>query len=138
MFRSIVRGLVGACAFAGPAASAPTCGWREPPRTFPEGVRWRCEAVNWADGDTLTALCDGQGGAVAIRLRGLDADERGEGRWAEAREELRRRTSGISLTVLPHHHSGRLVVADVLAPGGVDVGRAMDAAGWSKADCPEK
>lgn len=121
-----------------PASSAPaSCGWVEPPRTFPEGVRWSCAATDWRDGDTLAATCDGQAGAVVIRLRGVDTEERGEGRHELARDELRRRTAGRALTVLPRHHSHRRVVADVLA-GGVNVGAAMDAAGWSKADCPKK
>jgi hypothetical protein len=50
---------------------------------------------------------------------------------------LRRRTADRPLDVLPHHRSHRRVVADVLA-GGVNVGAAMDAAGWSKADCPKQ
>jgi hypothetical protein len=41
------------------------------------------------------------------------------------------------LAVLPHRPSLRRVVADVLA-GGVNVGAAMDAAGWSKRDCPKR
>lgn len=120
----------------GALSAAPACGWREPARTFPEGARWACTAVGWTDGDTLRAVCDGQHPAVAVRLRGVDTDERGQLRWREAREELRRRTAGHLLAVLPHHRSHRRVVADVLA-GGVNVGVAMDAAGWSKADCPK-
>ena len=71
------------------------------------------------------------------RLRGVDTEERGEGRWWQACEELRRRTAGHALAVMPHRRSHRRVVADVLS-GGVDVGAAMDAAGWSKADCPKR
>ena len=67
----------------------------------------------------------------------MDADERGAGRWRQAREELRRRTAGHALTVMPHNHSHRRVVADVLA-GGVNVGAAMDVAEWFKADCPKR
>ena len=119
------------------ASTAPGCNWREPPRTYPDGVRWACTAVDWPDGDTLTAWCDGQAGTVAVRLRGVDTEERGEGRWWQAREELRRRTVGQALAVMPHHRSHRRVVADVLA-GGVDVGAAMDAAGWSKGECPKR
>ena len=119
------------------APAAPGCDWREPPRTYPEGVRWTCTALGWTDGDTLKAWCDGQGGAVAIRLRGADTDERGAGRWRQAREELRRRTAGRGLDVLPHHRSRRRVVADVLTTGE-NVGAAMDAAGWSKEDCPKR
>ncbi len=74
---------------------------------------------------------------MAVRLRGIDTDKRGEGRWWRAREELRRRTADQVLAVVPHHHSHRRVVANVLA-GGVDVGAAMDAAGWSKGDCPKR
>lgn len=119
------------------AAAAHACDWREPPRTYPESVRWACFAVGWSDGDTLRARCDGQSGTVVVRLRGVDTEERGEARWWQAREELRRRTAGHALTVLPRHHSHRRVVADVVAEGG-NVGAAMDAAGWSKRDCPKR
>ncbi len=47
------------------------------------------------------------------------------------------RYGGQALTVMPHHDSYRRVVADVLA-GAVNVGAAIDAAGWSKADCPKR
>jgi len=132
--RSLVIALLLATSGGSAAAS---CGWQEPPRTFPPGIRWSCVAVGWMDGDTLAARCDGQDGAVSIRLRGVDTDERGEGRHEAARDELRRRTAGQTLAVLPHHPSHRRVVADVLA-GGVNVGAAMDAAGWSKRDCPKR
>lgn len=122
--------------FAAPAAGA-ACGWQEPPRTYPDGVRWACVAIGWTDGDTLTARCDGYAGTVKVRLRGVDTEERGEARWRQAREELRRRTAGYPLAVAPRHLSHDRVVADVLA-GGVDVGAAMDAAGWSKVDCPKR
>lgn len=122
---------------AGSTAAAPGCDWREPPRTYPEGVRWSCTAVAWTDGDTLAARCEGRPGTVLVRPRGVDADERGKWRWRRAREELRRRTEGRALDVAPHHDSHRRVVADVLA-GGVDVGAAMRAAGWSKAGCPKR
>jgi hypothetical protein len=36
------------------------------------------------------------------------------------------------VVVIPHHLNRGQVVGDVLV-GGVDVGRDMDAAGWSKA-----
>lgn len=70
-----------------------TCAWREPARTYPIDARWTCNAVGWTDGDTFRAVCDGQHRSVAIRVRGLDTDERGQGRWEEARDELRRRTA---------------------------------------------
>jgi endonuclease YncB( thermonuclease family) len=89
------------------------------------------------DGDTLAARCGGLDGTVSIRLRGVDTDERGEARWEAAREELRRRTAGHTLAVLPRHHGHRRVVAEVLA-GGVNVGAAIVAAGWSKRDCPKR
>jgi endonuclease YncB( thermonuclease family) len=119
------------------ASAVPACGWREPPRTYPEGVRWACVASGWPDGDTLRAECDGHGGTVVVRLRGVDTAERGQAGWQEARAELRRRTADRALAVLPRHRSHRRVVADVLA-GGANVGAAMDAAGWSKADCPKR
>jgi endonuclease YncB( thermonuclease family) len=120
-----------------PATAAGICDWREPPRTYADGVRWSCTAVGWPDGDTLRARCDGHTEAVKVRLRGVDTDERGQGRWLEAREELRRRTAGRPLAVDPRHLSHDRVVADVLADG-VNVGAAMDAAGWSKTGCPKR
>ena len=118
-------------------AAAQSCDWREPPRTYPDGLRWACTAVRWTDGDTLRARCDGEPRTVAIRLRRADMDERGQGRWQEAREELRRRTAGHPLALEPRHLSHNRVVADVLVDG-VNVGTAMDAAGWSKAECPKR
>lgn len=94
---------------ATPATAA--CGWREPARSYPEGARWRCAATRWADGDTFTAECGGGAGAVAVRVRGVDTAERGEAGWREARGELRRRTEGRPLDVLPHHPSRRRVAA---------------------------
>lgn len=137
-----LRAVLAGCALLLPlwpvsSAASSACGWREPARTYPEGVRWACVAVGWADGDTLTARCDGRPGTVAVRLRGVDSEERGEARWRPAREELRRRTAGQALAVEPHHRSRQRVVADVLV-GGADVGMAMDNAGWSKADCPKR
>jgi endonuclease YncB( thermonuclease family) len=117
------------------AAEAAACRWREPPRSYPDATRWSCEAIRWADGDTLTAVCAGRRTPVKIRLRGVDTVERGDPRWRASREELRRRTDGVRLVVLPHHMSRGRVVADVLA-GAVNVGAAMDAAGWSKRGCP--
>ena len=93
-------------------------------------------ATNTVDGDTLNACCEGQG-TVSNRLRGVDTDERNQPRFEEASAELRRRTEDRPLVVVPHHDSHRRVVADVLA-GGADVGQAMDAASWSKADCPKR
>ena len=110
---------------------------KKPPRTYPDSAQWTCTAIDRADGDTLTGRCDGHAGRVAVRLRGVDTEERGDGRWWQAREELRHRTAGHALTVVPHHHSHRRVVADVLADG-VNAGAAMDAAGWSKRDCPKR
>ena len=75
-----------------PPALADACRWREPARTYPAGVSWTCNAVRWADGDTLTAQCRGQTRPVRMRLRGVDTVERGDRRWRAARLELRRRT----------------------------------------------
>lgn len=66
---------------AGLPAAAVGCDWREPPRTYPAGVRWTCTAADWPDGDTLDAECAGRAGTVAIRVRRVDTDERGHGRW---------------------------------------------------------
>lgn len=129
--------LAAALLLATAPALAAACAWTEPPRTYPEGERWACAAVGWMDGETLKARCGGHDKPVSIRLRGVDTDERGTGRWWQAREELRRRTADRPLAVVPRHRSHRRVVADVWA-GGANVGTAMDAAGWSKADCPKR
>lgn len=120
-----------------PPALADACRWREPPATYPAGLAWTCNAVRWADGDTLTANCAGQGEPIRVRLRGVDTVERGEPGWSAARLELRRMTEAAPLVILPHHGSHNRVVATVLAHGR-DVGRAMDGAGWSKARCPRR
>lgn len=120
------------------AASAdPPCLWREPRRTYPNDIRWNCTAVRITDGDTFKAMCFGHSGPIAIRVLGLDTDERGEPRWYAARQELRRRIEGVSLTLAPHHQSHSRVVADVYA-NGRNVGWDMDEAGWSKASCPKR
>lgn len=126
-----------ACALLMPAAASAQCHWREPGRTFPAGQAWRCEAIRWADGDTLTARCAGLSQPVSVRLRGLDTPERGERRYREAGAELRRRTEGREIEVRPHHRSWERVVADVLV-AGVNVGQAMDREGWSKASCARR
>lgn len=120
-----------------PPALADACRWREPPATYPAGVAWTCNAVRWADGDTLTADCAGQAEPIRVRLRGVDTVERGEAGWSAARLELRRRTEATPLVIRPHHGSHNRVVATVLAHGR-DVGRAMDGAGWSKRRCPRR
>jgi endonuclease YncB( thermonuclease family) len=130
------RGIAALLSLAAPAAgAAEACRWREPARTFPASERWTCEALRWADGDTLTATCAGLPEPLRVRVRGVDTVERGDTRWRASRAELRARTEAVPLVVAPHHmHRGR-VVADLLAAGS-NVGAAMHAAGWSKADCP--
>jgi endonuclease YncB( thermonuclease family) len=120
-----------------PAWAAEGCRWREPVRSFDAGEAWSCAAIAWADGDTFTAACEAVAGTVRVRLRGVDTVERGDPAWAASRLELRRRTEGLRLAVLPHHGSFGRVVADVLAEG-VNVGAAMDRDGWSKAGCPKR
>jgi endonuclease YncB( thermonuclease family) len=127
----LVLGLIAAL----PAGAA--CSWQEPDRTYAAAEAWRCQAVRWADGDTFTATCAGQDRPIRIRVRGVDTVERGDPRWQASREELRRRTEGLPLTVRPHHDSRDRVVADVLSRDG-NVGRVMDARGWSKASCPRR
>lgn len=124
-------------AFSTGAEAAQVCRWREPGRTFPAGEAWSCVAVRWADGDTLTARCAGHPRPVRVRLRGVDTVERGHPRWRASRAELRRRTEARPLTILPHHMSRDRVVANVVADR-VNIGRAMDAAGWSKTICPTR
>ena len=99
--------------------------WREPPRTMHSGQQryTECRAV---DGDTLACR---QG---RVRLRGVDTPERGESGYRAAQQELRRRIPGGTVTVVPHHRDrhGR-VVGDVYARGQ-NVGRSMNADGYSK------
>jgi endonuclease YncB( thermonuclease family) len=99
--------------------------WREPPRSmqaWPQRYT-DCRAV---DGDTLACR---QG---RVRLRGVDTPERGESGYRAAQQELRRRIPGGTVTVVPHHRDrhGR-VVGDVYARGQ-NVGRSMNADGYSK------
>jgi hypothetical protein len=72
---------------------------------------------------------------VRVRLRGVDTVERGGLRWRASRAELRTRIEAMPLALLPHHGNQGRVVADVLV-GGMNEGAAMDAAGWSKDECP--
>lgn len=109
----------------------------EPRRTFPVGTSWQCEAIAWANGDTLAVRCRGIAQPLRVRVRGVDAPQRGERRFWEAAEELRRRTQGTELAVLPHHRSGNQVVADVL-DGAINLGEAMDWAGWSRPQCARR
>jgi len=99
--------------------------WREPPRTMqPAQQRYTdCRAV---DGDTLACR---QG---RVRLRGVDTPERGESGYRAAQQELRRRTPRGTVTVVPHHRDrhGR-IVGDVYSRGQ-NVGRSMNADGYSK------
>ncbi|MCA3360191.1 MAG: thermonuclease family protein [Roseomonas sp.] len=78
------------------------------------------------DGDTLACR---QG---RVRLRGVDTPERGESGYRAAQQELRRRTPGRTVTVVPHHRDrhGR-IVGDVYSRGQ-NVGRSMNADGYSK------
>ena len=99
--------------------------WQEPPRTLrPEP--FVCAAPRALDGDTLVCR-----GGTRVRLRGVDTPEAGEPRHREATRELQRRLRGCEVRVIPHHRSYDRIVGDVLACGE-NVGRAMDAAGWSK------
>ncbi|MBR0671176.1 thermonuclease family protein [Neoroseomonas soli] len=118
----------GATAVPATSAASPRGVWTEPPRSM-SAEPMRCTATAWADGDTLTVICGGS--QHRIRVRSVDTVERGEPGYAAAREELRRRTQGCPLVLVPHHRSYDRIVADVIC-NGVDVGRAMDAAGWSK------
>lgn len=99
--------------------------WTEPPRSLrPEP--FACARPRALDGDTLQCR-----GGTRVRLRGVDTPERGEPRYREATRELQRRLRGCQVKVVPHHRSYDRIVGDVLACG-VNVGQAMDAAGWSK------
>jgi len=107
------------------AAPAAAQEWREPPRSMAPAPQ-RLQGCRAVDGDTLN--CNG----TRVRVRGVDSPERGESGYRGATRELRRRTQGRSVTVVPHHRDrhGR-VVGDVMV-NGRNVGREMDRAGWSK------
>ena len=121
MIRRVLLGL----AFMALLPSASDAQWREPPRTMQPGQQrfTDCRAV---DGDTLACR---QG---RVRLRGVDTPERGESGYRAAQQELRRRTPGGTVTVVPHHRDrhGR-IVGDVYSRGQ-NVGRSMNADGYSK------
>lgn len=99
--------------------------WRETQRTM-EAAPQRYTGCRPVDGDTLACQ---QG---RVRLRGVDTPERGESGYRTAQRALDRRTPGGTVTVVPHHRDrhGR-VVGDVYARGS-NVGRSMDADGYSK------
>ena len=122
---AMIRNLVLGLALAASLPSASDAQWREPPRSMQAGPQrfTECRAV---DGDTLACR---QG---RVRLRGVDTPERGESGYRTAQQELRRRTPGGTVTVVPHHRDrhGR-VVGDVYARGQ-NVGRSMNADGYSK------
>ncbi|MCX7932567.1 MAG: thermonuclease family protein [Rhodovarius sp.] len=99
--------------------------WREPPRSMPARAT-ACTVSRVIDGDTIRCR-DGR----TVRLRGVDAPERGEPRHAAATRALQQRVQGRTVTVVPHHRSHGRVVGDVLL-NGRNVGREMHAAGWSK------
>jgi endonuclease YncB( thermonuclease family) len=121
----MIRRLLLALALANFLPSASEAQWRGPPRSMQAGPQryTDCRAV---DGDTLACR---QG---RVRLRGVDTPERGESGYRAAQQELRRRTPGGTVTVVPHHRDrhGR-VVGDVYARGQ-NVGRSMHADGYSK------
>ncbi len=77
--------------------------WTEPPRSL------------------SPVACD------VARVVDVDTEERGQPRYHAATAELTRRR----VVLIPHHANRDRIVADVLL-GGANVGRAMDAAGWSK------
>ncbi|MGG5890051.1 thermonuclease family protein [Falsiroseomonas sp. HC035] len=122
MLRQFLLGLAVAASLSAPSYAQ----WREPPRTM-QAAPQRYTGCRPVDGDTLACR---QG---RIRLRGVDTPERGERGYRAAQRELGRRTRGGTVTVVPHHRDryGR-VVGDVYARGG-NVGRSMDADGYSKA-----
>jgi endonuclease YncB( thermonuclease family) len=122
---SMIRKLPLVLAFVALLPGASDAQWREPPRTMQPGQQrfTDCRAV---DGDTLACR---QG---RVRLRGVDTPERGESGYRTAQQELRRRTPGGTVTVVPHHRDrhGR-IVGDVYSRGQ-NVGRSMNADGYSK------
>lgn len=109
------------------AATAPRDpGWTEPAPTLDPTPTplFACRAV---DGDTLH--CD----RLRVRLRGVDAPERGEPRHREAGRALQAMVEActVRLVLIPRHRSHDRIVGDVLC-GARNIGREMDAAGWSK------
>lgn len=80
------------------------------------GLLWGCadgpgyRVVGVTDGDTLTVE-DGEGVRTRVRLRRIDAPERGEPGWAEAKADLEARLLGrrVRVTSYAHDRYGRLV-----------------------------
>jgi endonuclease YncB( thermonuclease family) len=99
--------------------------WREPERTLPN-QRSFCTVARVIDGDTFQCT-DGR----RIRVRGVDTPEVGERGHREATRELQRRVEGRTVTVTPHHTNRGRIVGDVTVQGR-NVGREMDARGYSK------
>lgn len=99
--------------------------WTEPPRSM-QPAPTPCRVVHIVDGDTLDCAS-----GVRVRLRGVDTPERGEPRYREASDALRRLVFGQAVTLIPHHGNRGRIVADVMLRG-LNVGVAMDRAGWSK------
>ena len=109
------------------AAALVLTAWSEPPRSMPaEPIP--CAVARVLDGDTI-ACADG----TRARLRGVDTPERGEPRHAEATAALAAMLArcGAWVVLIPHHMTRGRIAATVMC-GGVDVGAAMDRAGWSK------
>lgn len=99
--------------------------WSEPPRSMaPTPIP--CPAAIAIDVDTLRCS-DG----LRVRLRHIDGDERGSPRWHAARAALQRWLDAGPVVVVPHHRSWNRVVGDVLV-NNINVGIALDQAGWSK------
>lgn len=100
--------------------------WREPAATLAP-TPTPLTACRAADGDTLR--CTG----IRVRLRGVDTPERDEPRYRDAMRALQAMVEACEagLTLIPHHRSHDRIVGDVLC-GTVNLGHAMDAAGWSK------
>jgi len=118
-------GLVASALLALVAPREANAQWREPDRTLPAHPS-SCTVARVIDGDTLQCT-DGR----RIRLRGIDAPERGERGHRAATEALRRRVEGRSVTVTPHHMNRGRIVADVTVEGR-NVGQELDRLGHSK------
>ena len=101
-------------------AAAVALAWLADPQSEPQAIEGRVSRV--VDGDSLHLATH----EPQIRLWGVDAPERGERGYQEAKDELRRLTAGASLSCQPIYRDryGR-TVARCFRADGQEVNRMM-------------
>ena len=88
-----------------------------------------CRVTSVQDGDTVTVRCEG--GALRVRLWGLDAPELGQRPWGERSRAalVGDLPASVALTTVDHDRYGRAVAR--LYQGERDLGLALLRAGWA-------